>query len=69
MLLKRVNLTEHRGKKVKAISGGMKRRFGIAQALLNNPKVLVVDEPTAGLDPDERVRFRNLLSELQRIGL
>ena len=63
-LLKKVNLTEHRDKKVKALSGGMKRRLGIAQALLNNPKVLIVDEPTAGLDPEERVRFRNLLSEI-----
>ena len=63
-LLKKVNLTEHRNKKVKALSGGMKRRLGIAQALLNNPRVLIVDEPTAGLDPEERVRFRNLLSEI-----
>lgn len=63
-LLDRVNLTEHQNKKVKALSGGMKRRLGIAQALLNNPKVLIVDEPTAGLDPEERVRFRNLLSEI-----
>lgn len=64
ILLKKVNLTEHKNKKVKALSGGMKRRLGIAQALLNNPKVLIVDEPTAGLDPEERVRFRNLLSEI-----
>ncbi|MFC5704127.1 ABC transporter ATP-binding protein [Cohnella faecalis] len=63
MLLDRVNLIEHRNKKVKALSGGMKRRLGIAQALLHDPKVLIVDEPTAGLDPEERVRFRNLLSE------
>lgn len=63
-LLAWVNLTEHRDKKVKALSGGMKRRLGIAQALLNNPRVLIVDEPTAGLDPEERVRFRNLLAEL-----
>lgn len=63
LLLQKVNLTEHRKKKVKALSGGMKRRLGIAQALLNNPKVLIVDEPTAGLDPEERIRFRNLLSE------
>ncbi len=64
LLLERVNLIEHRGKKVKALSGGMKRRLGIAQALLHDPKVLIVDEPTAGLDPEERVRFRNLLSEV-----
>lgn len=64
MLLRRVNLTEHRHKKVKALSGGMKRRLGIAQALLHDPKVLIVDEPTAGLDPEERIRFRNLLCEV-----
>ena len=63
MLLAQVNLTESKNKKVKALSGGMKRRLGIAQALLGNPKVLIVDEPTAGLDPEERIRFRNLLSE------
>ena len=49
---------------VKTLSGGMKRRAGIAQAMLNNPKILILDEPTAGLDPTERVRFRNLISEL-----
>ncbi len=64
MLLNRVNLTEHRKKKVKALSGGMRRRLGIAQALLHDPKVLIVDEPTAGLDPEERIRFRNLLCEV-----
>lgn len=63
-LLKRVNLQDDRGKKVKALSGGMRRRLGIAQAILHDPKVLIVDEPTAGLDPEERVRFRNLLSEI-----
>lgn len=63
-LLKRVNLTEKKKSKVKSLSGGMKRRLGIAQALLHNPKVLIVDEPTAGLDPEERIRFRNLLCEV-----
>lgn len=63
-LLKKVNLTEHKSKRIKQLSGGMKRRLGIAQALLHNPKVLIVDEPTAGLDPEERIRFRNLLCEV-----
>lgn len=63
-LLKRVNLYEQKDNKVKSLSGGMKRRLGIAQALLHNPKVLIVDEPTAGLDPEERIRFRNLLCEV-----
>lgn len=64
MLLKRVNLTEKRRSRVKSLSGGMKRRLGIAQALLHDPRVLIVDEPTAGLDPEERIRFRNLLCEV-----
>ena len=63
-LLKQVNLEQEKNKKFKNLSGGMKRRFGIAQALLNNPKILIIDEPTAGLDPEERLRFYNLLSEL-----
>ncbi len=62
-LLERVSLQNVSGKKISRLSGGMKRRVGIAQALLNNPKVLILDEPTGGLDPGERVRFRNLLSE------
>lgn len=63
-LLALVNLTEVRKRPLGGFSGGMKQRVGIAQALLNDPQVLIVDEPTAGLDPEERVRFRNLLSEL-----
>ena len=63
-ILEKVNLTRKKDSKVKSLSGGMKRRLGIAQALLHNPKVLIVDEPTAGLDPEERIRFRNLLCEV-----
>ena len=63
-LLEVVNLTDARKRQLGSYSGGMKQRVGIAQALLNDPELLIVDEPTAGLDPEERVRFRNLLSEL-----
>lgn len=63
-LLQRVNLWEHRKKAVSSYSGGMRQRFGIAQALLGDPKLIIVDEPTAGLDPGERNRFYNLLSEI-----
>lgn len=63
-LLELVNLAEARKRRLGSLSGGMKQRVGIAQALLNDPKLLIVDEPTAGLDPEERIRFRNLLSEL-----
>ncbi|EFU83559.1 ABC transporter ATP-binding protein [Staphylococcus lugdunensis] len=64
--LEKVNLVEHQNKKVKSLSGGMKKRLGIAQAIIHNPQVLIVDEPTAGLDPEERVRLRHLLSNLAK---
>lgn len=63
-LIAKVGLSKAAHKKMKKLSGGMKRRAGIAQAMLNNPKILILDEPTAGLDPNERIRFRNLISEL-----
>lgn len=64
LLLKQVGLEKAENMKMKKLSGGMKRRAGIAQAMLNNPSILILDEPTAGLDPNERIRFRNLISEL-----
>lgn len=63
-LISKVGLSKAAHKKMKKLSGGMRRRAGIAQAMLNNPKILILDEPTAGLDPNERIRFRNLISEL-----
>lgn len=63
-LLERVNLWDHRKKAVSSYSGGMRQRFGIAQALIGDPQLIIVDEPTAGLDPGERNRFYNLLSEI-----
>lgn len=65
-LLELVSLSDVAEKKIKTFSGGMKQRLDIAQALLNDPKVLILDEPTAGLDPNERIRFRNLISRSGR---
>lgn len=65
-LLDQVGLLEVRDRKANRLSGGMKRRLGIAQALIGNPRIIVVDEPTTGLDPDERIRFRNILSTLSQ---
>lgn len=63
-MVSKVGLEKYKNRKMKKLSGGMKRRVGIAQAMLNNPQILILDEPTAGLDPNERIRFRNLISEL-----
>jgi len=63
-LLEKVNLSAQKNKEVHTFSGGMRQRFGVAQALLGNPKIIIVDEPTAGLDPEERNRFNGLLSEI-----
>ncbi|MED9902564.1 MAG: ABC transporter ATP-binding protein [Lachnospiraceae bacterium] len=65
-LLEAVGLAEERNHKIRTFSGGMKQRLGIAQAMLNNPNILILDEPTAGLDPKERVRFRNLISAFSK---
>ncbi len=65
-VLERFNLIEERSKKISQLSGGMLRRVGIAQAILGNPKIVVVDEPTAGLDPEERIRFRNALTAIKK---
>jgi ABC-2 type transport system ATP-binding protein len=65
-LLDQVGLLEVRDRQANRLSGGMKRRLGIAQALIGSPKIIVVDEPTTGLDPDERIRFRNILSQLSQ---
>jgi ABC-type multidrug transport system ATPase subunit len=65
-MLENVGLYEARDRQANKLSGGMKRRLGIAQALIGNPKIVIVDEPTTGLDPEERLRFRNLLADMSR---
>ncbi|MBZ9625831.1 ABC transporter ATP-binding protein [Clostridium sp. FP2] len=66
ILLEETNLEEHANKKIRQLSGGMKRRVGLAQAMLNNPNLIVVDEPTTGLDPEERIRIRMLISKISK---
>lgn len=63
--LNQVHLYSHKDEKIRTLSGGMIRRLGIAQAIIGNPEVILVDEPTAGLDPEERIRFKNLIAEIQ----
>lgn len=65
-MIKTVNLTDKLNSKVSSLSGGMIRRLGIAQSLLGNPKIIIFDEPTAGLDPEERLRFKNIVSEISK---
>ena len=65
-ILEEVNLIQHTRKKVRQLSGGMKRRLGVAQAILHEPEILIVDEPTTGVDPEERIALRNLLSNYSR---
>jgi len=67
-ILESVGMAEHKDRKIGQLSGGMKRRVGIAQALVGNPRIVIVDEPTAGLDPEERVRFRGILSRFAKDG-
>lgn len=69
IIWKRLLLQSIRIKKMRQLSGGMKRRVGLIQALLNNPDFLIIDEPTTGLDPEERIRIRNLLVDFSRIEL
>lgn len=65
-IIEKVNLQEHVDKKIGELSGGMRQRLGIAQAILNDPDILILDEPTAGLDPGERIRFRNIISNIAK---